>query len=142
MPRFPLALGLLGTLPFLAAALSSLIAFPLPAKLTGPGAGIAYGIVILSFMSGVLWGFATKAPAAVSGKAYALSVLPALWVFFTVGASPLLDLTALIAGFVGVFLIEYWFHKHELTPIWWLRMRGILTTVVVISLAVCARAVI
>lgn len=141
MPRFPLVLGLLGTLPFLAAALSSLIALPLPAKLTGPGAGITYGIVILSFMSGILWGFATNAPAAISGRAYVLSVLPALWVFFAIGASPLLDLTALIAGFVGVLLIEYWFQKHQLTPDWWLKMRGILTTVVVICLAVCARAV-
>lgn len=141
MPRFPLVLGLLGTLPFLAAALSSLISITLPAKLTGPGAGITYGVVILCFMSGILWGFATNAKAKVAGRAYVLSVVPALWVFFSIGASPLLDLTALIAGFIGVLSIEFWFQKHQLTPDWWLRMRGILTTIVVICLAVCARAV-
>lgn len=137
IPSTPLLLGLLGLLPFLAAALSSLLPLPLPPVLTGPGAGIAYGIVILCFMSGVLWGFATRGA---GGRAYVLSVLPALWVFFTTGGAPLMDLAALSAGFLGLLVLDRWFVAQGLAPGWWLPLRRFLTAVVVICLGVCARA--
>lgn len=137
IPSTPLLLGLLGLLPFLAAALSSVVPLPLPRVLTGPGAGIAYGIVILCFMSGVLWGFASNGD---SRSAYGFSVLPALWVFFTTGGAPIMDIAALVSGFLGVLILDHWFVNQALAPAWWLPLRRILTVVVVLCLSVCAVA--
>ncbi|MGR3468255.1 MAG: DUF3429 domain-containing protein, partial [Shimia sp.] len=91
IPRSALLLGLAGVLPFLWGALTTLLpalgaaALPLVGpRLIGPYVQLAYGAIILSFMSGVLWGFATKA-GDWQGVGYALSTLPALWAFFMVG---------------------------------------------------------
>ena len=93
IPRAPLALGLAGLIPFLIGAALTIfvqedLSDPDSYPLFSPGDGqtilIAYGIVILCFMSGVLWGFATKAEEGRAVVFYAWSVVPALWVFFTV----------------------------------------------------------
>ena len=68
IPTAPLWLGLAGVLPFLWGAISAWntdISRPI-ADWLGPGflgrdLQLTYGAVILSFMSGVLWGFACKA---------------------------------------------------------------------------------
>lgn len=92
IPRAALGLGLAGLIPFVWGAASQL--FPGLAEMglaaagprfVGPYVSLAYGTVILSFMSGVLWGFATKATGSAAATGYALSVLPALWAFFMVG---------------------------------------------------------
>ena len=57
-------------------------------RFVGPYVELAYGTVILAFMSGVLWGFATKAPERQAPVCYALSVIPALWAFFMAGGGP------------------------------------------------------
>jgi hypothetical protein len=68
---------------------------------------LRYGIIILAFMSGVLWGFATNASGRMATLAYGLSVLPALWAFFTaVGPTPQ-ALGALIPGFSGLLALDY-----------------------------------
>ncbi len=66
IPRAPLLLGLAGLIPFLWGALSVLRpevaawgAGALGPRFVGPYVQLFYGAVILSFMSGVLWGFAT-----------------------------------------------------------------------------------
>ena len=68
VPRIALYLGLAGVLPFLWGALT-LLSDPLArfgqstfgARFVGPYVQLSYGIVILSFMSGALWGFAARA---------------------------------------------------------------------------------
>jgi len=141
IPRVALALGLAGLIPF---GWSALTAWHpglgdwsrgmLGPRLTGPYAGLSYGIVILSFMSGVLWGFATRAQGGRAGVAYALSVVPALWTFLMVGGGTQAAASALIAGFAGLLLLDRQFVQWGLAPGWWMRLRLILTAGVCLSL--------
>ena len=55
-------------------------------RFVGPYVMLFYGAVILSFMSGALWGFATRLKGAQAATGYGLAVLPALWAFFMTGA--------------------------------------------------------
>ena len=98
--------------------------------------GLFYGAVILSFMSGVLWGFATRATGSVAATGYALSVIPALWAFFMTGGGPTSAGISLIAGFIGLLGLDWLFWKQELAPPWWMSLRVMLTVVVVASLTV------
>jgi hypothetical protein len=95
---------------------------------------LAYGVVILSFMSGVLWGIATRATGSFVPWAYGLSVLPALWAYFMSGMGPTGSALSLIAGFVGLLGLDALYWRQGLTPAWWMRLRGLLTAVVVLCL--------
>ena len=145
IPRAALGLGLAGLIPFLWGAASQLspglaeiglaVAGP---RFVGPYVSLAYGTVILSFMSGVLWGFATKATGSAAAAGYALSVLPALWAFFMVGGGPVSAALSLMAGFAGLLGLDGLFWRWGLAPSWWMRLRGLLTAVVLVCLAVPA----
>jgi hypothetical protein len=141
IPRAALILGLAGLLPFAWGVLT--LWFPTLALYTtayvgprfiGPYVGLFYGAVILSFMSGVLWGFATKAHGQVAASGYGLSVLPALWAFFTTGGGDQSAAVALIAGFVGLLGLDWLFWRQGLAPEWWMKLRLILTAGVVLCL--------
>ncbi|MDE4275684.1 DUF3429 domain-containing protein [Phaeobacter gallaeciensis] len=143
IPLVPLALGLAGLIPFVWGAatlwLPDLQAWGsshLGPRFVGPYVQLFYGSVILSFMSGVLWGFATKTSGAKAAAGYALSVIPALWAFFMTGGGPLSAGTNLIYGFAGLLLLDCVFSIWNLTPHWWLRLRVLLTLVVILSLSV------
>ena len=141
MPGSALLLGLAGLVPFLWGA-ATLASPPLAAigaeflgpRFVGPYVQLAYGTVILSFMSGVLWGFATKATGQIAASGYILSVLPALWAFFFVGGGPVSAAIYLIAGFVGLLGLDWLFWRQGLAPPWWMRLRIGLTAVVVLCL--------
>lgn len=143
IPRPALLLGLAGLIPFLFGAATMLNAElgtwgvqTLGARFAGPFLLLNYGSIILAFMSGVLWGFATKASGERAAVGYALSVLPALWVFFAVGAGPTSSAIYLIAGFVGLLGLDWSFARQGLAPSWWMRLRLLLTTIVVACLLV------
>lgn len=141
IPRPALWLGLAGLLPFfwgvvtlLSPALAQVTLNVIGPRFTGPYVLISYGTVILCFMSGVLWGFAARgAEHAWSG--YALSVGPALWAFFFVGGGPAQALAALLTGFVLLLLIDLQFSRWALAPRWWMSLRMMLTSGVVVCLA-------
>ena len=141
IPRAPLTLGLAGLIPFVWGA-ATLYSDTLGAlgsqwfgpRFVGPYVQLAYGTIILAFMSGALWGFATRAEAQVAATAYVLSVIPALWAFFFVGGGPTSAAIYLMAGFVGLLGIDWLFWKQNLTPHWWFRLRALLTAGVVIRL--------
>lgn len=143
IPRSALFLGLAGLLPFLWGALNVL--YPpslawggtmLSPMFKGTYVSLTYGTVILSFMSGVLWGFATKAKGPAAALGYGLSVIPALWAFFMVNGQPGDAAVNLAAGFVGLLLLDFSFAGQGLAPPWWMRLRLILTAVVLACLAV------
>ena len=143
IPTAPLALGLAGLIPFIWGALTVL--YPdlqswgvatFGPRFVGPYIQLFYGSVILSFMSGVLWGFATKTGGARAAVGYTLSVIPALWAFFMTGGGPVSAGTNLLFGFAGLLLLDYAFFQWGLTPRWWMRLRLILTAVVVTCLAI------
>jgi hypothetical protein len=103
-------------------------------RFTGPFVVLQYGTIILAFMSGVLWGFATRASGERAAVGYALSVLPALWAFFMVGAGPVSSAIYLIAGFLGLLALDWSFWRQGLAPEWWMRLRILLTAIVIACL--------
>jgi len=144
IPRAALILGLAGLIPFLWSVASQLSP-PLAEiglrwlgpRFVGPYVGLAYGTVILSFMSGVLWGFATRAGGA-AAVGYMLSVIPALWAFFMVGGGVTSAAINLMIGFSGLLGLDWAFWRWGLAPAWWMRLRLLLTGGVVICLGVTA----
>lgn len=142
IPRPALFLGLAGLLPFvwgvatiLSPGLHQLTLNLIGPRFVGPFVLIAYGSVILSFMSGVLWGFAAKAEDSQRWTGYALSVLPALWVFFMVGGGASRALSALIVGYLVLLRLDMQFSHWGLAPRWWMQLRLMLTVGVVLALA-------
>lgn len=145
IPQTALILGLAGLIPFVWGALTELSplladwgAANLGPRFIGPYVGLAYGTVILAFMSGVLWGFAAQARGAAATQGYVLSVIPALWTFFMVGGGPVSAAINLMAGFAGVLLIDWSFWRQGLAPAWWMGLRCGLTAIVLACLAVTA----
>jgi hypothetical protein len=142
-PPAPFWLGFAGLIPFVWGALTVLVpdigawgTAVLGPRFAGPYVVLFYGAVILSFMSGVLWGFATRlsGPAATAG--YGLSVVPALWAFFTTGGGVLSAGLSLIAGFTVILGIDWWFARQGVAPGWWMPLRLALTAVVLVCLAI------
>ena len=144
IPTAPLALGLAGLIPFVWGALTLLLPSlqgwginNLGPRFVGPYVQLFYGSGILSFMSGVLWGYATRASGRLQSAAcYALSVIPALWAFFMTGGGPVSAGMNLIWGFLGLLLLDMMFSLWRLTPSWWVKLRLLLTSVVVLCLSV------
>ena len=143
IPFAALLLGLAGLIPFVWGAIT--VVFPdlalwaariIGPRFVGPYVQIAYGTVILAFMSGVLWGFATRTDGREAAVGYALSVLPALWAFFFVGGGPVSATLYLMFGFAGLLLLDFQFWRQGLAPPWWMQMRILLTVVVIGSLGV------
>lgn len=143
IPRSALILGLAGLIPFLWGALTVLnpaladwtIATIGP-RFAGPYVQLFYGAIILAFMSGVLWGFATKLEGAQATTGYALSVIPALWAFFTTGGGPDSAGLSLMAGFIGLLGLDWLFWRYGVAPAWWMQLRVLLTTIVLICLTI------
>lgn len=142
IPRAPLLLGLAGLIPFLWGALT--LVSPdlaqwgmttLGPRFIAPFVLLNYGVIILCFMSGVLWGFATRAERSQAALGYTLSVIPALWAFFMVGGGAAQSAVYLMAGFTGLLALDWSFWRQELAPEWWMRLRILLTTVVVACLS-------
>ena len=138
IPTGALILGLSGVLPFAwgAVTLLSEEAFNFGienfgARFVGPLIQLSYGVIILCFMSGVLWGFATKMDEKNGSLGYILSVLPALWAFLSRGRGPISDTISLIVGFLAVLLIDRHFYLLKLTPLWWMNLRTPLTFLVI-----------
>ena len=138
IPTGALILGLFGVLPFAwgAVTLLSEEAFNFGienfgARFVGPLIQLSYGVIILCFMSGVLWGFATKMDEKNGSLGYILSVLPALWAFLSMGRGPISDTISLIVGFLAVLLIDRHFYLLKLTPLWWMNLRTPLTFLVI-----------
>ena len=138
IPTGALILGLSGVLPFAwgAVTLLSEEAFNFGienfgARFVGPLIQLSYGVIILCFMSGVLWGFATKMDEKNGSLGYILSIVPALWAFLSMGRGPISDTISLIVGFLAVLLIDRHFYLLKLTPLWWMNLRIPLTFLVI-----------
>lgn len=140
IPRSALILGLAGLIPFVWGAATILLPdlalwgqMNLSGRFIGPYVQLFYGAIILSFMSGVLWGFATKATGQIATASYILSVIPALWAFFMTGGGPTTAAVNMIVGFLGLLLLDWHFWKLGLAPPWWMHLRGLLTAIVIIT---------
>lgn len=131
---FPaLSLGLAGLLPFLATALGAALGlwpeFMVSTALT-------YGVIILSFMGGAIWGFAATQDLDL-WRWLGLSVAPALYGFALLLAWPFSQASACAAlalGFGALLVLDREAQSTGLAPHWWMRLRVTLTTVVVLCL--------
>ena len=142
-PRAAMALGFAGLIPFVWGALTVLapglgapVAAGLGERFVGVPVLIGYGTVILCFMGGVLWGFATRAEPELQWKAYGSAVLPPLWVFFMVGGTPAASMSALFVGFFALLSLDLQFGQWKLTPPWWIGLRIVLTLVTMVCLGI------
>ncbi len=141
MPRTVLILGLLALAPFLW-GLATMLSDDLAAltlrsvgpRFQGPYLQLAWGSAVLAFLSGVLWGFASKAAPAVAATGYLLAVIPVGWEFLFVGGGPVAASIYLAAGLVGILGIDWLFWQQGLAPRWWMRARAIFTAVAVVCL--------
>ena len=140
IPATALALGPAGLLPFFWGAVTVLSpgladwgVRTLGPQFIGPYVQLFYGAIILSFMSGVLWGFAAKSDGTIAATGYGLSVIPALWAFIMTGNGPVTAGINLCAGFIGLLALDWHFWRLGLAPAWWMKLRGILTALVIIS---------
>lgn len=132
-PRTPLALATLGTAPFIIGAIGAAtdtVFTPFP--YSSVESVIHYGIVILSFLTGILWGFASHSPKGQSSYAYITGAIPVIYVFFAVVGTDADKLEALMFGFPAMLFIDTSFQHSALTPPWWLTLR-IPTTIVIIA---------
>ncbi|QIE46949.1 DUF3429 domain-containing protein [Pseudohalocynthiibacter aestuariivivens] len=143
VPRPALLLGLAGLIPFLWGALTVLLpdlalwtAQTVGGRFAGPYVMLFYGAIILSFMSGVLWGFATRLEGAQAATGYALSVIPALWAFFMTGGGPTGAGMSLMAGFAGLLGLDWLFWRYDAAPPWWMALRVPMTAVVLACLGI------
>ncbi len=153
LPSLAVALGVGGLIPFLACGLGSVVgngAVPAGRALL---ALIDYGAIILGFLGAVHWGLALARPALPGTTAgaeppslasadrlrLAGGVLPALlgWaaLLVSVAASPAIALVLLIAGFVATTAVEARATASGLVPPGYMRLRWLLTLVVVPTLA-------
>ncbi|MDV7143770.1 DUF3429 domain-containing protein [Tropicimonas sp. TH_r6] len=143
IPQTALWLSIAGLVPFVWGALTRIssdfqvMSLQLGgARFVAPQVNLFYGMIILAFMSGVLWGFAAKANGKMAARGYALSVIPALWIFLTGGGLSADTAVDLILGFLGVLLIDWHFWRNGLTPPWWMALRVPMTGAVVLCLGV------
>lgn len=134
-PRAAILLTTAGLVPFLAGAAMVLNLWPGFDGAAGRMLVTSYGVVILCFMSGVLWGFATRGRAI---WAYGLSVLPALHMFFFALPHPFSlpgqPLAHLLAGFVVLLVMDIVYVAQGLAPRWWLTLRVPVTAAVMACL--------
>ena len=161
LPPLALLLGLGGLIPFLACGLGSVTAGGAVPPERALLALIEYAAIILSFLGAVHWGLALAAPdrapdraqavhatpgqPAADGVRLALGVLPALlgWsaLLVSVAAAPAIALALLIAGFLATTAVEARGTRDGLVPAGYMRMRWLLTLIVVavLSLVLLAR---
>jgi len=141
IPRPALLLGVAGLVPFVTLPLLTVLDFGIDAD-WAIQALLTYGAVILSFMGGVQWGLAMRAPPAAgegTWMLYAASVVPALlgWAAL-LGFAPRAALLILATGFAGLLAYDVWVIRRGYGPAWYPNLRLGLTAVVVTAL--CATA--
>ena len=152
LPPYALLLGLGGLIPFLACGLGSVTAGGAVPADRALLALIEYAAIILSFLGAVHWGLALATPAqdhaataqagslrpGSDGVRLALGVLPALlgWaaLLVSVAAAPAIALALLIAGFLATTAVEARGARDGLVPAGYMRLRWLLTLVVVLVL--------
>lgn len=94
---------------------------------------LTYGLIILSFMAGTLWGQVVNASTRVKRIALATNVitLAAWFAFLLAGTSSVLLIIAL--GFIALYLLEFFAISHTQRPDYYLDLRLRVTALVVLA---------
>jgi hypothetical protein len=144
-PRTAVLLGAGGAVPFVGLAVASWIANETIALIAIDWV-VFYAAVILSFIGGAHWGFASVCmdirSAAAPIRLLAFSVLPSL-----IGWAALLlpapwSAGTLAAAFVAILPLDHWAQARSFAPGWWMRLRLPLSATVSTALAVTTAAIV
>ena len=92
-----------------------------------------YAALILSFLGGIHWGFATSGFA--SSKHFLISVVPSLWAWSVFAATDFFTILGIIFGLITFLVYEQRCDLLERYPEWYLPLRKHLTFGLSISLA-------
>ena len=92
-----------------------------------------YGALILSFLGGIHWGFATSG--FTSAKHFFVSVIPSLWAWVALASPDLYTVIGIILGLVLFFAYEKNSAVARRLPAWYLRLRARLTVGLSVGLA-------
>jgi hypothetical protein len=130
-------LGFAGLVPFVVLALSCWVvsAEVLPTFVTSQQ---VFSIVILSFLGGIHWGATMVSgdlTAEQTKRALSWSVVPTIVACLGTMFGPF-DLAVLMAGFIGSYHVDKRLYQWYKLPEWFIRLRFILTCVVVAALLI------
>lgn len=141
-PAVALGLGWAGLLPFVVLAALGGVADEGTAR-RAVVAVVAYGAVIVSFIGGAHWGFASVRLAGGSRSAtglLALSVVPSLVAWIAVLVPPPWSEAVLAIAVIALLALDRWAVAQALAPAWWLRLRLPLSAVAAVALMVASAA--
>jgi hypothetical protein len=143
IPVSALALGLAGLIPFVVGAAALWVMLPLLTPERGHQLVISYGAIILSFLGGIRWGTAIGIfNARRQAFEFSASVLSSLAGLAAMFAAPIPALTLLIAGFLMQALWDVTSVESGRLPLWFGKLRMLLTAGAVISLIAALVAVV
>ena len=129
--KWALALGYAGVIPvagLLVLAWSSAAWQP-----QAVNSATIYAALVLSFLGGIHWGFATSGFA--SSKHFLISVVPSLWAWSVFAATDFFTILGIIFGLITFLVYEQRCDLLEKYPEWYLPLRKHLTFGLSISLA-------
>jgi hypothetical protein len=94
---------------------------------------ITYSTILFCFMAGSLWGFSANSS---ENKAtpYILSILPAFYMFSAYSLGGGYRIYILLAGFLLLLPLDYYFKQKQLSPQWWFRFKVVITLYVSFAL--------
>ena len=124
-PKTAIWLGALGLMPFAALTATALIGDGTSAS-TALFAVVVYGAVILSFLGGAHWGFASagmKYQPAAAPPLLVMSVVPSLLGWVAVLLPMPWSAAVLATAFLAILPLDRWALTHDFAPRWWLRLR-------------------
>ncbi|MGL4636019.1 MAG: DUF3429 domain-containing protein [Beijerinckiaceae bacterium] len=137
IPLTALLLGLGGAIPFVACAAALALNITLPLVDDPARALVSYAAVILSFLGGIRWGFALRInDSALRNSALILSVGPAIAAWLLLLPPATMGLVVMPVLFVLIGLADQKLGAIG-APLWFMRLRALLTVVVTLSL-LCA----
>ncbi len=132
LPQLARLLGYAGLVPFIVFSAGAWTT--LPVLQNAHFFLLTYAAIILSFMGAVHWGIAMTGSAATAKLQLGSSVLPALLGWLALLIPMLYGYLLLAACFVALLMADRLASCNGLLPDWYLPMRIILTTVVILCL--------
>ena len=103
---------------------------------------LTYAAVILSFMGAIHWGVAMSINHKMVNTILGLSVIPALLGWLALLIPMLYGYGLLIFSFIILYWADKYISDQGMLPVWYLPMRLVLTSIVVLSLLVSVLSVI
>jgi hypothetical protein len=143
IPRTALLLGVASLIPLFVAALSVWFSLPLSTTETGLDLVVVYAAILLSFLGGIRWGAAVGPyDGRRQDMEFALSALGPLVGLAAVLLPSLAGLTLLIGGFLLQALWDVTSAEAGRLPLWFGRLRMLVTVGVVVALVATLVAVV